>query len=270
MTTMTRFVTIAACIAVAAALAGCRDEPVATQDPSPQPAATVGQSPVAEAADTVDQADAVRQYVEAIASKDPTVMREALDLTADGSTAYAYLMFQTTYAEALLDSGFSSTRLAGEVNRSGDGFEICYPESDCTLFTGFAQTGGLLSDLTVDGKEPGPRLTLGNGQTIQSHGVTAQFLTAYRAITQDALVITVRLETAEDTTASPFLYSATYRASDGAQRTASDAYGPDDLGAASHATTVMIFDRVEPGGKVTLEGCVNNCDGDFTLTLQVG
>lgn len=83
-------------------------------------------------------------------------------------------------------------------------------------------------------------------------------------------MVTARLETADDTTASPFLFGATYRAPDGAQRTSSDAYGPTDLGASSHATVAVIFDRVEAGGEVTLDGCVDDCGGEFVITLQVG
>lgn len=111
---------------------------------------------------------------------------------------------------------------------------------------------------------------LGNGRTVDSNGVSAEMIVAYQSIDPpDSLVVILRIQT-HGVTASPFLYTSTYRSPDGAQRQATDAYGPTDLGVDSHATVSILFEQVEPGGQVTIEGCVHDCDGEFTITLEVG
>lgn len=249
---------IGLCVVAVASLAAACGGPSPAPDPAPQPVTTIGQTEAPQEAPD----DAIRQYMEAIASNDPDEMRDGRDLAAEGSVASAYMRLQIVRADALLDGGLPILDYPYEMSRAGDGYELCL-DGECTVFDSFkADERGLLTDLNVDGESPGPRLTLGNGDTVESNGVTAELLVAYEAITDNVFVVVLRLETG-DQDASPFLYTSTYRAPDGAQREATDAWGPSDLGPNSHATVMLQFARVEPGGQVELTGCVADCLNDL-------
>lgn len=84
-------------------LAACTGTPEVAQDPSPEPVRTVDQPAAATSPAPPDPAEAVEQYMRALASNDLAVMREALQATADGSAANAYLRFHIAQNEALLE-----------------------------------------------------------------------------------------------------------------------------------------------------------------------
>ena len=69
---------------------------------------------------------------------------------------------------------------------------------------------------------------------------------------------------------SPFIYDATYRSPDRKQRKATVGNGPDDLDPKSNSVASFGFQGVKPGGRVTLEGCVSECNGDFKAVIKVG
>lgn len=153
--------------------------------------------------------------------------------------------------------------------------ELCEPaasgEDACGVYADFeADDAGLLTTFTVDGEDPGPLLTVGNGETVENAGVSAEFLTAYDAVAGTGLWVTLRL-TSGSTDVDMYLYTATYRAPDGAQREATDAWGPFELGADSSTTVALVFSGVEPGGEITLEG-VETPDylTDIRLEIAVG
>ena len=102
-------------------------------------------------------------------------------------------------------------------------------------------------------------------QRVESRGVTATFLSAYRSISGESLLVAMEISTGE-ADAELFIYSASYRAPDGRQRQASDALGPFEIGAESTATVAAIFPAAEPGGTVTIEGIV---DDDYSRTIEL-
>lgn len=268
---MRKILMISTVLLALAAAAGCGNDPDVSQDTSPAPVATVAQGQPSRAAG--DPGEAASAYMEAIAAtNDPEAMRDGLDQAHEGSTAYVYLAHRANLAESFLDGGTPID--AYDLTAVGDGFELCDPngtgDEACGAYTDFEAVDGKVSDFTVDGEEPGPRLTAGNGETVEDRGVTAEFLTAYDAVAGTGLWVTMRVASGSDPV-DVWLYEATYRAPDGGQRQATDAYGPNDLGADSNATVTLVFSGVEPGGVVTLEG-VDSTDyiSDYRLEIHVG
>lgn len=212
----------------------------------------------------------VKAYLDALNSSDPDAMRAALEHAAPRSVAHSYLQHQANVEEAALDGG--QQRPEGTVVRSGDGYRMCSDQTEektCVMFTDFKSAGGKLSDLKVNGVDPGPLLTVGNGDTVKSKGATFEFLTAYRSVASNALFVALRVTSGPDPI-SPFLYDGTYRSPDGKQRKVTDAYGSTELDAKSNTVVAMVFAASRPGGKVTLEGCVADCTSNFTAVVQVG
>lgn len=254
-----------------AAAAGCSDSPDVATDESPAPVATVAQD---EDTAAQDPGGAARAYMEAMAATDnPGAMRDGLDRATEGSPAYVYLLHRANLAEAALDGGTPIDEF--DLTSSSDGFELCDPygtgDEACGTYADFkTNDSGTITDLTVDGEYPGPRLTTGNGETVEDRGVSAEFLTAYDAISGSGLWVTMRIESG-NTPVDVWLYQATYRAPDGGQRQATEALGPIELGAESNARLTLQFASVKPGGTVTLSG-VDSADylTEFELEIKVG
>lgn len=266
-----------AAVAVLVALVGCSDggeDEVAAVD-----ATTSTQGPVTTVSPTTDESaepegdgngkepnldEAIRGYIEGLASRRTSVAREALVYAAPDSVAYAYLLHQINVAEAALDGG----QPLGEqtVETINGGYELCdaVDATVCNEFTEIEAVDGLVTDLRINETSPGPRLAVGDGSVIDSDGVTAEFLTAYRSISGEILFITIEVETGGQP-AELNTYSATYRAPDGEQRQAANAWGPFEIGAKSTATIALLFPEAELGGTVTFDGYVGE---DFSNTLE--
>lgn len=265
---MRKYLTILAVSATLASLAACGD-PDVTTDEAPQPVATVGQGTSSETPDEANADEAVQGYMDALATTDdPEAMRDGLQYAAEGSTAHVYLQHRANLAEAALDGGQPVP--AYQLDPAGDGFKLCHPydTADCGIFADFKAADGKVTDLTVDGEEPGPRLTAGNGDTVTAGGVTAEFLTAYDAVAGSGLWVTARVTSGSEAVELS-IYTAVYRAPDGKQRDASDAYGPYELGADSNAMVTLVFAGVEPGGAVSLTVWDEGFN-ESVLEIQVG
>ena len=199
-------------------------------------------------------------------------MRQALTLTAPGSPAHAYLTHQANLSEAALDEGWS---YADEtVDDLGDGsFRACNDPADETTCDTFANlkvnAAKLLVDLTVNGQPVGPRLAVGDGQSVRSGGSAFTFLTAYKTISTGALYVTVKIQTGPKPVTLN-TYSATYRSPDGKQRETSTVIGPTEVAADSNVVVAMAFPGVAPGGRVTLGGDKGDYTARFTAVLKVG
>lgn len=177
-------------------------------------------------------------------------------------------------SEAALDSGqpYSKT----EYTYNGDGtFKSCDSEdptpTECLAFGGFKlDPAGKLVDLTFNQQQIGPRMTVGNGQTVTAAGTKFTFLTAYKSIQSNALYVTVRIETGTKAI-STSLSQAIYRSPDGKQRTATDSSGVYLVGENSNTIVSMSFASVKAGGTVTLDGCVpQDCTSQYSAVLKVG
>ena len=216
-----------------------------------------------EVADAEPSAQSTPAPVGTVSTPGDSAAREALQYAAEHSVAHLYLRHQANLFEAGLDGGMH----VGEssVDEIDGGYEMCDVIDECNKFTGFVIDDGLVTDLRVNGQDPGPRMAVGDGTTVESRGVTATFLTAYRSIAGESLFVAIELSTGE-VNAELYVYSATYRAPDGRQRQAADVLGPFEVGAQSTATVAMAFPAAEPGGTVTLEGIV---DDDYDKTVEL-
>jgi hypothetical protein len=236
--------------------------PVVTVSPSKEPSVPI------ETPEQSGDSEAVDGYMNGLASSRPDVARDALQYAAEHSVAHVYLQHQANLFEAGLDGGmYQGESTLDEID---GGYAMCDAIDVCNEFTGFAIEDGLVTDLRVNGQDPGPRLTVGDGSVVESRGVTATFLTAYRSITGESLFVAVEISTSEEA-ADLFVYSATYRAPDGRQRQVADVLGPFEIGAESTATVAIAFPAAEPGGTVTIEGIANDdYDRQLELVIPVG
>lgn len=215
----------------------------------------------------------LQEFAEAVGSySDPDAVRAALILTTPGSPAYVYVSHLANTSEAALDGGAPLPDQTTEKIDDSE-FKACDDPTDkktCITFGGFkVDASGKLVDLTVSQKLISDRLTAGSGEQVTSAGNKFTFLTAYKSIQSGALFVSVKVE-AGAKPISPNTFSATYRSPDGKQREATTAYGPVDIDAKSNAMVTMVFQGVQPGGKVTLDGCISDCMSQFKAVIKVG
>jgi len=230
-------------------------------------AAPTGGTPREEASTTL-----ARDYVTALsAASDPDRMREGLELTEDGSTAHDYLRHYATLFQAWQDEGASVQD--SDVQSMADTHELCRTEEPagqpvCVVYENFTENGERLVDLRVNGADPGPRMSSGDEDTDDSEGVRATFLSAYRTIDDDTLVITVDLTTVDE--AGLDLDGAAY-VPDGSEteEPAVLTAGRHQLDAESGTLAAFYFPRADPGGELRLEGCLAECSAVVDLRLPV-
>ncbi|MFW6041826.1 MAG: hypothetical protein ACOC8M_02380 [Guyparkeria sp.] len=267
------------CAAVAAlvAIVGCSnsgedevaatDASTSTQAPVTTVSPSTQESPEADMEGKQEEPDvdeAIRTYLDGIASWSPSAARDALEYAAPDSVAHAYMQHQINVAEAALDGGLQYGQPT--VEAIDGGYELCdsVDASLCNEFTEIETIDGVVEDFLIDGTSPGSLLVVGNGDVVESQDVSVEFLTAYRAISSNTLFVTVGVETGEEQVELN-IYSAAYRAPDGEQRQPADAMGPYEIGAESTATIALLFPEAEPGGTVTLDGYVGD---DFANTVE--
>lgn len=244
---------------------------IVPKEGTPSPVKVVTQQPSPSVSQSTPAADsAIKRYVDGLASQDPDAMLAAARGAAPNSPAQSYLLHQAYVQEAELDGGISVE--PDNLTPADNGFSMCAEGEDaksCTKIGGFVLRGNKVADLTINGRAPGPRLTLGSGTAVNDHGVKVVFLSAYRAITKDMFWVTLRVTSGKQRL-DPFGYEAKYRSPNGRQRTASDWYGPDELDPGSTATYALAFPAVVAGGRVTVGGCLSDCDEQWQATLRVG
>ncbi|GHD16743.1 hypothetical protein [Nocardiopsis kunsanensis] len=214
----------------------------------------------------------VRDYVTALAAaSDPDRMREGLDLAEDGSTAHDYLRHYATLFQAWQDEG--APVRDSDVRSTPETHELCRTEEpagepSCVVYEDFTEDDERLVDLRVNGVDPGPRMSSADGGTDDSEGVRATFLSAYRTIDDNTLVVTADLTTVDE--AGLDLDGATYVPDgSGDGRPASLAAGRHQLDAGSGTLAAFYFPRAEPGGELHLEGCLTDCSSTVELKLPV-
>ncbi len=221
----------------------------------------------------------VAEYVDALTrAGDPERMREGLPRTAEDSAARGYLLHQAAVAQAWAD-GDRPARNA-EVGHTPDGYELCPggdPDAEpaCVAYGGFTAEDGLLTDLRVDGRDPGPGLLVAEDVTDESEGVRARLLTAYRAAPGEPLVVTVEFTT--DDNVSLDLFQASYvgggqgnGGQDGGERGTSEAVGRYALDGGEGTHAAFFFPEAEYGGTLTVGGCLEECSAMIDIELPVG
>jgi hypothetical protein len=204
--------------------------------------------------------------MEAVASSDPDVQHDAASKAASpNSVAAAYMTHLANQSEAYLDGGTPLDELG--LNETDDGYALDN-NGETVTFADFETVAGKVSDLTINGRSPAKFLTVGNGDKVRGGGATFEFLTAYRSITANSLIVTVKATSTKPITLD--IYSAVYRDPRGKQRTASEAVGATELAAKSNTVVALVFQGSRPGGTVTLTGSLNDFSDDYKVTIRVG
>ncbi len=202
--------------------------------------------------------EAVRAYFEAFASGDAERMRaEMLPVSAPGSAAALYAIHQAAVAESLAAGGVPG--IEESVTFSDDKVTSCFKnpisqeDEDCGDFTNFiVNDAGLLTDFDSNGQTVSSRLGKSDSSEAVAMGATVKFVSAYKAGSNDDLVIVVEVA-AGPTETTVGNYSASYVGGDGKQLTASTSTGPSDLKPGARAYYGMVFSGGDLGGTVSVE-----------------
>lgn len=246
-------------------LQGCSSSVPTTKDESPARVRTA-----APEADRPGPGGAVAGYMKAFDSADPDLMRESRKFAVRDSIADGYLLHQTYSVEAFLDAGEYTEPAV--ITQDGEGYKSCSYEFDgsesCATFTKFKVKDGQVTEFLVDGKEPGPRLVVGDGRAEKQGGVEVELLSSYKSIQAESLVVTARVTTGREP-ADVELLSATYRAPNGKQRKATQSIGPETVDADSNAVVALVFAGVATGGRVSINICIDLCDRELSFNLNL-
>lgn len=265
----------------ALALAGCGNSTKTPTVGTAPPVSVATQSATASAKPTPAQNAAdgsTATYITAFSRRDdPDVMRAELANVEGNSPAWVYLSHLANVAESALDAGKSYP--AEVTTPIGDGsFKVCDPAGStgaadpttCVTLSDFkVNPAGQLVDLTVDKQALSPRLTLGSGEAVSSGGAKFTFLTAYKSVKSNALLVTVKVAAGAGAV-KVYGSQSTYRDPDGKQRTAASSTGASEVGAMSNTIVTLIFPGVKTGGQVTLEGSTGANYDPIKAVINVG
>lgn len=230
-------------------LVGCaEDEAVPQAEPGEADVSTAG---TAERANDDSEADeSVAAYFEAFATQKPSEMKKGQSFAAEGSIAEAYLTHQTALANSDLDGGKQSS--PAEVSRVDDGYQICQDDSDrCTVYADITANGAKLASFTVDGRELGNRLLIGDGEKREVGSVaTVELISAYKAQANDLFVV---FWMKAQTDGVAIEHRTAYLSKNGRQRQLGGWQGPTSLLENSTGTYTVLFPGASLGGTLHLE-----------------
>jgi hypothetical protein len=187
-------------------------------------------------------------YFSALFSGDPAEVSALQSITAPGSPAEAYALFQLAFAQTIAASG-------GEVERSyvyltPEGVLVCVTQATCVSATDLTVVDGQLVDFAVDGNEIAPRLGR-PGPPMTVGPTTARVSAAYRAVTgNDALRVFVDLSSISDAIFE--LSNAVYVDAEGTLTPVDrdTSIGAVDGAARDPVTVALDFPSADPGGEV--------------------
>jgi hypothetical protein len=187
-------------------------------------------------------------YFSALFSADPAEIATLQPLTAPGSPAEAYALYQLAFAQTI--TAFGGDIEPSYVYLTPDGVLLCVTQGSCVYATDLTVVGGQLIDFAVDGNEIAPRLGR-PGQPVTVGPTTARVSAAYRAVTgNDALRVYIDLSSTADATFE--LSNAVYVDAEGdlipVDRDTS--IGAVDGTARDPVTVALDFPSADPGGGV--------------------
>ncbi len=191
----------------------------------------------------------VKLYFEKLASGNPSLMREAIDLAHPGSNAAAYATYLSSFAQAERDAG--APTVASRVSKIDGGYEMCSPNTaqSCADYTNLQHTEGKLSDFYAGDGPLSGRLSVGTGESLPLGDLgTVEFISAYRTIAGD-VVIVLDINSSSD----GLWVAADYVAPDGRQSQPTFQVGPNELMRGSLGTLGLIFEGAEFGGSLTIQ-----------------
>ncbi len=263
---MTR--TAAVVVLAMALVSGCAsdDEPKTVKDKKVvPPVSQESESPSPSAQESTAAAADARDYFEAIAERDVDGIREAAKSAAPDSPAYVYATHQANVIEADLDGGQS--RDAADLVVAGGEYQMC-ESGNCITFADVEQNeSGQVVSFSIDGKPVDGLLSQGNGKAVTAGGAKFTFLTAYTSVQSKALFVALKVQTGNNDI-NINVFTAKYRDPSGKTREATSAGGPIELEADSNALVYSAFLGVKPGGVMTLDGCVSDCNSTYEVKIK--
>ena len=263
-TSVRRAVAATSLVALLASLAACGGDK-ASEDEGGNEANVVGGAATTAATETgsgesgAPSNDTVEAFIDALASRDPDELADAMDLVVPGSYAEAMVTYYIAITDAVIGAGYDIEDLAGETEEIDGGYRICNDSSDkdtCAEITDIVGRDELVSGFKIDGEDRTDKLVVGSGESIPAEALADVTLRAAgEQTTPDRLNVVIDV-TSGAQPISISAYSATYRTPEGRQvQVSSDAsfVGSTELQADSTTTVLLVFQNAAIGGDVTLE-----------------
>ena len=192
---------------------------------------------------------------------DPADVATLQEVTAPGSPAEAYAMYQIEFVQ-------TRTELTGDtlnpvhVYLTTEGVLICVTADSCVHATDLQVVNGQLVSFKIEGADIAPRL----GRPTDPVAVgtsTAQVRAAYRSVTGDLLSVYVELTATDEVMFE--LSTAVYIDADGNQTPIDrdQSLGAENIDLKGTVTAALVFPGVDPGGEVRF--LVHPSDGTAPL-----
>lgn len=239
---------------------GSEPEPSAPSDPT----STETDGPTSNAPEPELSNKQIETHFSDLFSQEPRLIARATKMTTPGSVAETFAAYRMANTNSNLDGGYPQD--PWDVAMGSDTLEACPSGGDCVTIADFVIEDGKLTDYTFNGKSLDKRLVMGDTKRLPVAGAgTVQFLVAYKSISDDALVVAVRLQAGSSGLS---ILDSYYRAKNGRQTASENISGPPDLGPDSSATYTMAFPAARSDGAATLRVFVNN-GAPIPVTVEV-
>ena len=206
-------------------------------------------------------------YFDTLFSADADQIATLQSMTATGSPAEAYALYQLAFAQSL--AAFGGEVEPSHVYLTEDGVLVCVMPDSCVYAADLEVIDGQLANFTVDGEEIAPRLGR-PGQPTTVGPVSARIQAAYRAVTgADNLRVYVELSSTSDATFE--MSNAVYVDSDGnlipVDRDTS--IGAIDGTARDPVLLALDFPGADPGGELRFLVFPRGADTPLAVVLPV-
>jgi hypothetical protein len=247
---MRKYVTLGAAVAMAAVLSGCGSARSLSASPpatSEQPTSSATRAPSEAPQDGNTEA-----YVAALASTSSAEARQASKVSAAGTPAYDYAMFN--YYFVLATEEADGRTYPHKVEHVGDEWKICFksqPDS-CTTFTDVVLTSqDMVSDFKIDGKPIAGRILGSDNKSYPVGGVASATVEAsYRSASRGKTYVVIRIHNGD--TPTVLANDMAYRSPNGSQLEAEAVDAPETLLPGATAHVLFQFPDVALGGQVYL------------------
>ncbi len=206
-------------------------------------------------------------YFDALFSGDPAEIATLQEVTAPGSPAEAYAVYQIEFVQTRAEHT-GDTLIPVHVYLTAAGVLICVTSDSCVHATDLQVVNGQLVSFKVEGEDIGPRL--GRATDPVAVGTsTARVQAAYRSVTGDLLSVYVELTSTDQVMFE--LSTAVYIDAEGNQTPIdrSQSSGAEDVDLKGTATAALVFPGVDPGGEVRFLVHPNDGSAPLAAVLPV-